>query len=59
MFDDKWMLYIFILMLVFGSDGEISGTELLVLLASTFAILVGDNECGGLFNFCRGATATT
>lgn len=52
MFDGNWMLYIFILILLFGRDGEISGTELGVLLASAFAVLMCDNDCGGFFNRC-------
>lgn len=60
MFDDNWLLYIFIIMLLFGRDGEIEGTELAVLLATTLAVLVcDDSDCGGLFSRCgNSATAT-
>ena len=60
MFDDSWLLYIFIIMLLFGRDGEIEGTELAVLLATALAVLVcDDNGCGGLFSRCgKSATAT-
>ncbi len=57
MFDGKWLLYIFIIMLLFSGDGDISGTELAVLLATTLAVLVTDGACG--MNLCPGATATT
>ncbi|MEG1612596.1 MAG: hypothetical protein RR357_00335 [Clostridia bacterium] len=43
--DGNWMLYIFILMIVFGRDGEIEGTELWVLMASVFAVLLSENGC--------------
>ena len=47
MFDDNWILYLFIIMVLFGRDGEIAGTELIVLFASTLAVLIGEN---GLFS---------
>lgn len=51
MFDDNWVLYLFIIMVLFGRDGEIAGTELIVLFASTLAVLIGENENGcGLFS---------
>lgn len=50
MFDDNWILYLFIIMVLFGRDGEIAGTELIVLFASTLAVLIGENGKGcGLF----------
>lgn len=58
MFDGKWLLYIFIVMLLFSSDGDISGTELAVLLATTLAVLVTDSTCG-ISNGCSGSTTTT
>lgn len=42
MFDDNWILYLFIIMVLFGRDGEIAGTELIVLFASTLAVLIGE-----------------
>ena len=51
MFDDNWVLYLFIIMVLFGRDGEIAGTELIVLFASTLAVLIGENGIGcGLFS---------
>lgn len=51
MFDDNWILYLFIIMVLFGRDGEIAGTELIVLFASTLAVLIGENGNGcGLFS---------
>lgn len=59
MFDDNWILYLFIIMILFGRDGEISGTELIVLLASTLAVLIGENQNGcGLFS-PQGTSAAT
>ena len=46
MFDDNWILYLFIIMVLFGRDGEIAGTELIVLFASTLAVLIGENGNG-------------
>lgn len=46
MFDGNWLLYIFIIMLLFANDGEIKGTELAVLIATVFAVLTTDGECG-------------
>ena len=51
MFDDNWILYLFIIMVLFGRDGESAGTELIVLFASTLAVLIGENGKGcGLFS---------
>ncbi|UKI14830.1 MAG: hypothetical protein L6V85_02110 [Clostridiales bacterium] len=44
MFDDNWVLYLFIIMVLFGRDGEIAGTELIVLFASTLAVLIGEKR---------------
>lgn len=52
MFNGNWVLYLFILMLIFGRDGEIEGTELWVLIASALAVLLTDENCG----LCAGAT---
>lgn len=56
MFDGRWTLYIFIIMLLFASDGEIEGTELAVLLATTLAVVVSD---GSLGTRCNDSTSTT
>lgn len=54
MFEDNWMLFVFILLIVFGGDGTISNTELAVLLASVLAILLTENGClDGWFNRCK------
>lgn len=45
MFDDNWILFVFILLVVFGSDGVVAGTELAVLTASVLAILLSENGC--------------
>ena len=57
MFDDNWILYLFIIMVLFGRDGEIAGTELIVLFASTLAVLIGENG-NGCFFVCHGQACT-
>ena len=51
MFDDNWILYLFIIMVLGGGGGGMGGTELIVLFASTLAVLIGENGNGcGLFS---------
>lgn len=50
MFDNNWMLFVLILIIVFSGNGGIIGTELAVLIAAVLAIVL--SECGclnGLF----------
>lgn len=53
MFDDNWVLYLFIIMALFARDGEIQGTELIVLMASTLAVLIGENQNGYDLSSCK------
>ncbi len=50
MFDGNWMLFILILLIVFGGNGGIAGTELAVLIAAVGAIVLAEN--GGLGGLC-------
>jgi hypothetical protein len=49
MFSDNWFLFLLVILLLFSSDGQISGTENAVLIAIVFALFL----CEGNSNmFC-------
>lgn len=57
--DGNWTSYIFIIILVFGRDGAISGTELWVLIATILAVLLSSNGCFTDFFTCPNQTGAT
>jgi len=50
MFSDNWFLFLLVILLLFSSDGEISGTETAVLIAIVFALFLTE---GNANLFCR------
>jgi hypothetical protein len=53
MFDNNWMLFILILILVFSGNVGIIGTELAVLIAAVLAIVLSEGGClNNLFGCC-------
>lgn len=50
MFDDNWMLFVLILIIIFSGNGGIIGTELAVLIAVVLAIVLCEGGClDGIF----------
>lgn len=53
MFDNNWMIYIFIIVLLFSGGGGIMGTELAVLIATIGAVLLSESGLlNGFFGGC-------
>lgn len=57
MFEENWLLFILILLIVFAAGDGISDTEAAVLIFTVLALVL--KECGKLddfFSFCRDDT---
>lgn len=52
MFEDNWMLYILILLLVFSANDGISNTEAAVLIGTVAALVLSDSGCLNGFFGC-------
>ena len=59
MFDNNWMIYIFIIVLLFSGGGGIMGTELAVLIATIGAVLLSEGGYLGNFFGCACNQTTT
>lgn len=52
MFEDNWMLFVLILLLIFSANDGISNTEAAVLIGTVLALVLSENEALNCFFGC-------